>query len=117
VHSQNVNKFRNRFARAKNFKVYRDGTIFDIKKDLLEQSPLKTQDLSQEEQHEVDMLISRMDDYDSQGAANAAKILRNKVGHIVGFCNTHCRDDFAGNMQDRPEDRQFFESIINASLK
>lgn len=146
VHSKNVNQFRNRFARSKNFKVYRDGTIFDMKKDLLEQSPLKTQNLSQEEQHEVDMLISRMDDYDSQGAAKAAKILRNKVrpgnkisainttcprsgkpikpdslaiykGHIVGFCNTHCRDDFAGNMQDRPEDRQFFELIINASPK
>lgn len=76
VHSQNVNQFRNRFARSKNFKVYRDGKIFDMKNDLLEKSPLKREGLSDVGKDDVDRLIAVLDRYDAQGAAAAAKTLR-----------------------------------------
>lgn len=33
-------------------------------------------------------------------------------GHTVGFCNTHCRDDFAANVNDRPDDRSVFDKLI-----
>lgn len=35
-------------------------------------------------------------------------------GQTVGFCNTHCRDDFAANFSDRPQDRKFFDQIIDS---
>ena len=35
-------------------------------------------------------------------------------GHVVGFCNTHCRDDFAANVADRPDDRAHFDALIAA---
>lgn len=34
-------------------------------------------------------------------------------GHTVGFCNTHCRDDFAQNISERPDDRAAFDKIID----
>lgn len=34
-------------------------------------------------------------------------------GRTVGFCNTHCRDDFAENVNERPKDRSFFDKIID----
>ena len=30
----------------------------------------------------------------------------------VGFCNPHCRDDFAENVEDRPKDRAYFDVLI-----
>lgn len=33
-------------------------------------------------------------------------------GHTVGFCNTHCRDDFAANVNERPDDRAVFDKLI-----
>ena len=33
-------------------------------------------------------------------------------GFVVGFCNTHCRDDFAANVDDRPSDTSFFDDLI-----
>ena len=33
-------------------------------------------------------------------------------GYTVGFCNTHCRDDFAAHVDDRPDDRAFFDELI-----
>lgn len=33
-------------------------------------------------------------------------------GHVVGFCNTHCRDDFADDPEASPEDREFFDRLI-----
>lgn len=31
---------------------------------------------------------------------------------VVGFCNTGCRDDFAENVDERPNDRQYFDVLI-----
>lgn len=36
-------------------------------------------------------------------------------GHVVGFCNTHCRDDFAAHSAERSDDRAFFDALIAAS--
>jgi len=33
-------------------------------------------------------------------------------GVVVGFCNTHCRDDFAADPEASPEDREFFDGLI-----
>ncbi len=33
-------------------------------------------------------------------------------GVVVGFCNTGCRDDFAENINDRPNDRNYFDILI-----
>ena len=35
-------------------------------------------------------------------------------GYTVGFCNTHCRDDFAANRTERPQDRAVFDRHIVA---
>ena len=32
--------------------------------------------------------------------------------HIVGFCNPGCRDDFAGDMTNSPNDTKYFDVII-----
>ena len=32
----------------------------------------------------------------------------------VGFCNQHCRDDFAANVESRSKDRAFFDKLIDA---
>ena len=32
--------------------------------------------------------------------------------YVVGFCNTHCRDDFAAHVDERPADRRFFDDAI-----
>jgi len=34
-------------------------------------------------------------------------------GYTVGFCNQHCRDDFAANIEQRPNDRKFFDDAIS----
>ncbi len=33
-------------------------------------------------------------------------------GYTVGFCNTHCRDDFAADPKASPSDRKAFDAII-----
>lgn len=33
-------------------------------------------------------------------------------GVVVGFCNPHCRDDFAAHVADRPADRAIFDDLI-----
>ncbi len=33
-------------------------------------------------------------------------------GLAVGFCNAGCRDDFASHIDDRPDDRQYFDTLI-----
>ena len=33
-------------------------------------------------------------------------------GFTVGFCNPGCRDDFAGNINDRPDDTSYFDILI-----
>ena len=33
-------------------------------------------------------------------------------GLTVGFCNTGCRDDFAANIEERPSDRQYFDTLL-----
>jgi hypothetical protein len=34
-------------------------------------------------------------------------------GKVVGFCNQHCRDDFAAHVDQRPDDRSFFDAILD----
>ena len=41
-----------------------------------------------------------------------ASSLTEYRGYVVGFCNTHCRDDFAANIDDRPADRSVFDALI-----
>lgn len=36
-------------------------------------------------------------------------------GQRVGFCNPHCRDDFVANVAARPDDRVFFDTLIDPS--
>ncbi len=31
---------------------------------------------------------------------------------IVGFCNPGCRDDFTGNIDERPSDTRYFDTLI-----
>jgi hypothetical protein len=33
-------------------------------------------------------------------------------GYVVGFCNQHCRDDFAAHVDERPADREYFDAVI-----
>ena len=35
-------------------------------------------------------------------------------GMTVGFCNQQCRDDFASNVDERPDDRKFFDEVAEA---
>ena len=51
------------------------------------------------------------------GKPVSADSLTTYRGHTVGFCNTHCRDDFAANILDRPKDRSFFDKIIDKKEK
>lgn len=36
----------------------------------------------------------------------------NYRGTTVGFCNPHCRDDFAANIEERPSDTRYFDALI-----
>jgi hypothetical protein len=33
-------------------------------------------------------------------------------GLTVGFCNSHCRDDFAAHVAERPADTRYFDALI-----
>lgn len=46
------------------------------------------------------------------GRPVAADSLTTYRGHVVGFCNPHCRDDFAAHPELCPEDRAFFDQAI-----
>ena len=50
------------------------------------------------------------------GKPVAADSLTTYRGHVVGFCNTRCRDDFAADPGLCPADRAFFDALI-ASLE
>jgi len=45
-----VNKYRNQFARTLDYKLYQDGRFYNIKKDVLEKSPLNKDSISEKEQ-------------------------------------------------------------------
>ncbi|MDH3591284.1 MAG: YHS domain-containing protein [Planctomycetota bacterium] len=49
------------------------------------------------------------------GRPVAADSLTHYRGHVVGFCNPHCRHDFAAHAAARPRDRAAFDAIIDAS--
>lgn len=49
------------------------------------------------------------------GKPVAADSLTWYRGRVVGFCNPHCRDDFAANATERPEDQKFFDLRIDDS--
>ena len=49
------------------------------------------------------------------GKPVAADSLTEYRGHVVGFCNTHCRDDFVANTAERPADRAFFDARIDGT--
>ncbi len=34
-------------------------------------------------------------------------------GLVVGFCNVHCRDDFAAHIAQRPLDTRYFDTLIH----
>ena len=34
-------------------------------------------------------------------------------GLVVGFCNPHCRDDFAAHVPQRPLDTRYFDALIS----
>lgn len=46
------------------------------------------------------------------GRTVADDSLASYRGHVVGFCNPHCRDDFAAHVDDRPRDRAYFDALI-----
>jgi YHS domain-containing protein len=48
------------------------------------------------------------------GKPVAADSLTNYRGSIVGFCNPHCRDEFAAHPEQCPADRAFFDGILDA---
>ena len=47
------------------------------------------------------------------GKPIVASSLTTYRGYTVGFCNEHCRDDFAANIDERPGDRAFFDAAIS----
>lgn len=46
------------------------------------------------------------------GKPVAADSLTEYADVIVGFCNPHCRDDFAANIDARPSDTRYFDAVI-----
>lgn len=47
------------------------------------------------------------------GKPVVADSLTRYRGLVVGFCNTHCRDDFAAHVQQRPQDTRYFDALIS----
>jgi len=46
------------------------------------------------------------------GEPVAPDALTQYRGFVVGFCNPHCRDDFAAHSAARPNDRAAFDAAI-----
>lgn len=46
------------------------------------------------------------------GKPVVASSLTRYRGVVVGFCNTHCRDDFAAHVRQRPLDTRYFDALI-----
>ena len=46
------------------------------------------------------------------GKPVVADSLTTYRGVTVGFCNPHCRDDFAANVDERPNDTRYFDALI-----
>lgn len=46
------------------------------------------------------------------GKPVVAPALTRYRGLVVGFCNTHCRDDFAAHVAQRPLDTRYFDALI-----
>lgn len=46
------------------------------------------------------------------GKPVVADSLTTYRGLVVGFCNQGCRDDFAANVDERPDDRRYFDVLI-----
>jgi arylsulfatase A-like enzyme len=42
LHNENVNKYRNVYVQTKNYKLYKDGSFYNIHKDPLEKNPIKS---------------------------------------------------------------------------
>jgi YHS domain-containing protein len=49
------------------------------------------------------------------GKPVATDSLTTYRGRVVGFCNPHCRDDFAAQPESCPDDRAFFDRILDAN--
>jgi YHS domain-containing protein len=47
------------------------------------------------------------------GKPVSADCLTTYRGEVVGFCNPHCRDDFAAHPEQCPDDRAFFDEILD----
>ena len=60
----------------------------------------------------LDLRASINDACPRSGKAVAADSLTTYRAYVIGFCNTHCRDDFTGHVGERPHDTDFFDAII-----
>ena len=47
------------------------------------------------------------------GKPVVADSLTRYRGLVVGFCNQHCRDDFAAHVPQRPLDTRYFDALIS----
>lgn len=47
------------------------------------------------------------------GKPVVADSLARYRGLLVGFCNPHCRDDFAAHVAQRPLDTRYFDALIS----
>lgn len=47
------------------------------------------------------------------GKPVAADSLTTYRGFVVGFCNPHCRDEFAADPEGHEADRAFFDALIS----
>jgi len=46
------------------------------------------------------------------GKPVAGDSLARYRGLTAGFCNPHCRDDFAAHVAERPADTRYFDALI-----
>ncbi len=60
----------------------------------------------------ADLRASINDTCPRSGKAISADSLTEYRGYVVGFCNTHCRDDFTTHVDERPHDTDYFDAII-----
>lgn len=42
--------------------------------------------------------------------------LTTYLGHVVGFCNPHCRDDFAKNPSKPSQAKMYFDVLIKENV-
>jgi hypothetical protein len=62
------------------------------------------------------MEVSRMEVINKYCPRSGKPVVEDSLaeyrGFTVGFCNPGCRDDFRANVNERPDDTRYFDSII-----